>query len=242
MDGDLMNPSQHIERVIHSQTKEESQKNCLGLRASVIAVRLLALQGCAFRSHDESSSSLNCGNFIQMLKVFAQLSMEVDKVVLDNAPKNAQYIAPNIQKDILHIMANRVRQMIREDVGDERFCILVNEAKYESNREQLTIILSDVTTVECHYHFDIFNEAIYFVLMELSTRFNDKSVELLYLSVALDPRNSFESFNSDDICTLAKKFYPEDFNSQDICALEYELKYYVHDVIADQRFQVSHTC
>ncbi|XP_052185172.1 uncharacterized protein LOC127796813 [Diospyros lotus] len=141
MAEDLMNPSQHIERVIHSQTKEESQKNHLRLRASVIAVRLLALQGCAFRGHDKSSSSLNRGNFIQMLKTFGQLSMEVDKVILDNASKNAQYIAPNIHKDILHIMANRVRQMIREDVGDERFCILVDEAKDESNREQLAIIL-----------------------------------------------------------------------------------------------------
>ena len=43
----------------------------------------------------------------------------------------------------------------------------------------------------------------------------------------------------DDICTLAKKFYLEDFNSQNIYALEYELKYYVHDVILEQRFQVS---
>ncbi|XP_052203196.1 uncharacterized protein LOC127808670 [Diospyros lotus] len=146
MAKDLMNSSQHIERVIHSQTKEKSQKNRLSLRASVIAVKLLALQGCAFRGHDESSSSLNRGNFIQMLKTFGQLSMEVDKVILDNAPKNAQYIAPNIQKDILHIMANRVRQMIREDVGDERFCIFMDEAKDESNREQLAIILRFVNS------------------------------------------------------------------------------------------------
>ncbi|XP_052206770.1 uncharacterized protein LOC127811097 [Diospyros lotus] len=430
MAEDLMNSSQHIERVIHSQTKEKCQKNRLRLRASVITVRLLALQGCAFRGHDESSSSLNCGNFIQMLKAFAQLSMEVDKVVLDNTLKNAQYIAPNIQKDILHIMANRVRKMIREDVGDrEQLAIILRlqlalisiakdvsviweffshldniiniinsssqriselqNAQRKEDKHMLSIgeresgsganqignlqragatrwsshydyvksmigmysvtckvleylkvhcskassraevrgayrhfacfefvfnlilmhkimriidvlyqalqkksldilaamrfvsiaklILqelreegwevflqevkdfcsrhnihipdldssymigrySDETTVEHHYHFDVFNEAIDFVLMELSTRFNDKSIELISLSVALDPKNSFELFNSDDICTLAKKFYLKDFSSQDTYALEYELNYYVHDVIADQRFQVS---
>ena len=69
------------------------------------------------------------------------------------------------------------------------------------------------TTVKHHYHFEIFNEAIDFILMELNTRFNELLVELLSLSVALDPNNSFESFNNDDICKFAKKFYPEDFTN-----------------------------
>ncbi|KAL8556321.1 hypothetical protein ACS0TY_003944 [Phlomoides rotata] len=74
--------------------------------------------------------------------------------------------------------------------------------------------------------------------MELNTRFNDVSVELLSLSVTLYPKNSFESFNSDDICKLARKFYPGDFTDQDIVSLEYELIHYKHDVIMKQEFQV----
>ncbi|XP_022860389.1 uncharacterized protein LOC111380945 [Olea europaea var. sylvestris] len=46
---------------------------------------------------------------------------------------------------------------------------------------------SDETTIEHYYHYDVFNEAIDFVMMELNTRFNDISVELLSLSAALDP-------------------------------------------------------
>ncbi|KAL8484958.1 hypothetical protein ACS0TY_027314 [Phlomoides rotata] len=94
------------------------------------------------------------------------------------------------------------------------------------------------TTIEHHYHFVIFNGAIDYILMELNTRFNDVFVELLSLSVALDPQKSFESFNSDDICKLAKKLYPEDFTDQDIVSLEYELVYYKHNVIMKQEFQV----
>ncbi|CAH9085509.1 unnamed protein product [Cuscuta epithymum] len=75
--------------------------------------------------------------------------------------------------------------------------------------------------------------------MELTTRFNDKSVELLSLSVSFDPKNSYESFNVDAICTLVRKFYPEDFSSQDIRALKFELQHYVHDMIHDIKFQVS---
>ncbi|XP_075473385.1 uncharacterized protein LOC142504397 [Primulina tabacum] len=67
--------------------------------------------------------------------------------------------------------------------------------------------------------------------MELNTRFNESSVELLSLNTALDPKNSFDSFNSDDICKLAKKFYPGDFTDQEIVALEYELIHYKLDVM-----------
>ncbi|XP_073119619.1 uncharacterized protein [Henckelia pumila] len=47
-------------------------------------------------------------------------------------------------------------------------------------------------TIEHHYHFDVFNAAIDFILMELNTRFNELSVELLSLSTTLYPKNSFE--------------------------------------------------
>ncbi|XP_073119602.1 uncharacterized protein [Henckelia pumila] len=490
---------------MHAQSREEKEKNRLRLKTSIVIVRWLALQGCAFRGNDESLYSSNRGNFLELVKAFAKMSTEIDKVVLENAPKNAQYIAPEIQKEILHIMANRVRLMICEEVGDKCFCILVDEARDISKREQMAIILRFVnnhgiltkrffaiksvsdttslnlkkeisnflvhhdlqvkkirgqgydgasnmrgewnglqalflrdcpyayyvhcfahrlqltlvsaakdvsiiweffshldsvvnivtsstkriaelhtaqrneiehllatrerdsesgpnqignlqragatrwsshydsiksligmytatykvfevlsehspnerakakvrgiyrnmasfefvfilhlmhkimrttnalcqilqrktqdilaaisfvsttktilqefrefgneievrdldspyklgrsrqqTTVEHHYHFDVFNAAIDFILMELNTRFNESSVELLSLSTALDPKNSFASFCSDDICKLATKFYPEDFTDQDIIALEYELIHFKLDVM-----------
>ncbi|KAK4592881.1 hypothetical protein RGQ29_017153 [Quercus rubra] len=62
-------------------------------------------------------------------------------VVLENAPGNAKYTSPTIQKEILHILANNVRNAIREEIGDAKFCILVDEARDESKREQMAIIL-----------------------------------------------------------------------------------------------------
>ncbi|XP_042471469.1 uncharacterized protein LOC122053481 [Zingiber officinale] len=83
------------------------------------------------------------------------------------------------------------------------------------------------------YHYDSVKRliAIDFILMELNTLFNESSMELLSLSSALDPKNSFKSINIDDICKLAMKFYPEDFTNQDIIALKYELVHYKLDVI-----------
>ncbi|KAK3226125.1 hypothetical protein Dsin_005987 [Dipteronia sinensis] len=75
-------------------------------------------------------------------------------------------------------------------------------------------------TVEHYYRFNIFNDVIDFQLMELDIRFPDQTMELLALSYALDPTNHFESFNIDDIYTLAKKFYPSDFNERELSDLK----------------------
>ena len=45
-------------------------------------------------------------------------------------------------------MANKVRQMIREEVGDKYFRILVDEAQDISKREQMAIILRFVNNHE----------------------------------------------------------------------------------------------
>ncbi|XP_022847532.1 uncharacterized protein LOC111370053 [Olea europaea var. sylvestris] len=102
----------------------------------------------------------------------------------------------------------------------------------------ITTFEFEYPTIEHHYHFDIFNAAIDFQMMELDTRFNETSIELLSLSTALDPKNSFESFNMDNICKLAEKFYPENFKQQDIYCLKVELQHYQNDVISEPRFQV----
>ncbi|XP_022853462.1 zinc finger MYM-type protein 1-like [Olea europaea var. sylvestris] len=124
----LMKPSQHIDKVMHTISNEEVEKRCLRLKSSIRSARWLAFQRRSFRGHDESESSLNHGNFLEMIKILAETNTEIDKVVMKNAPKNAQDIASSIQKEILHIMANRVRRMIHAEIGDGYFCILVDEA------------------------------------------------------------------------------------------------------------------
>ena len=55
---------------------------------SINAVRWLACQNCAFRGHDESMSSRNRGNFLELIKYASLYNDEVKKVVLKNAPGN----------------------------------------------------------------------------------------------------------------------------------------------------------
>ncbi|KAH6831644.1 hypothetical protein C2S53_009119 [Perilla frutescens var. hirtella] len=62
---------------------------------------------------------------------------------------------------------------------------------------------------------------------------------MLMFSVVLDLKNSFESFNSDNICKLVRKFYAEDFSDQALVSLAYELRHYKRDVMVLQEFRVS---
>nr|XP_029148837.1 uncharacterized protein LOC114925379 [Arachis hypogaea] len=66
---------------------------------------------------------------------------EVDAVVLDNAPQNAIYTSPSIQKEILHIFARKVQNEIRNEIGNAKFCLIVDEARDESRREQMTLVV-----------------------------------------------------------------------------------------------------
>jgi len=69
-----------------------------------------------------------------------RLNVDIDDVVLEKALKNAKYTSPTIQKEILHILANKVKKKICEEVKDAKFYIFVDEAKDASNKEQMAIV------------------------------------------------------------------------------------------------------
>lgn len=138
---DLMTPSSHIDNVMNAKSKEEIMKNRMRVWATIECVRWLALQGCAFRGHDETNDSENCGNFLELLRFSAKLNDKIAAVILENAPGNAIYTSHDIQKQVLHLLAENVREQIRKEVGDSKFCVLVDEAQDNAYREQMAIIL-----------------------------------------------------------------------------------------------------
>ncbi|XP_058755986.1 uncharacterized protein LOC131629208 [Vicia villosa] len=138
---DLLNQDGHIRNIVQAQSSIDIKKNRLRLKTSIDSVRWLTFQSCAFRGHDESKESLNQGNFLQLIKLLACYNDEVAKVVLENAPSNSKYTSHHIQKEILHILSSRVKKHIREEIGDSKFCILVDEARDESKKEQMSLVL-----------------------------------------------------------------------------------------------------
>ena len=60
-----MNQPQHIDKVLNKQYHIEIENNRLQLKASIDVVRLLTLQGVAFKCRDENYTLVNCGNFLE---------------------------------------------------------------------------------------------------------------------------------------------------------------------------------
>ena len=70
---DLMNQSQHIQHVFHKYTTQDIVDNRLRVKFLIRTARYLALQDSAFRGHDESESSDNRGNFLELLEMLLKI-------------------------------------------------------------------------------------------------------------------------------------------------------------------------
>ncbi|XP_039127583.1 uncharacterized protein LOC120263685 [Dioscorea cayenensis subsp. rotundata] len=101
----------------------------------------LELQGLAFWGHDESSSSKNKGNFLELLYWYGARVDKIAKTLKANAPGNNQMTAPKIQKDLVHSCAKKVRSLIIEDISDQIFSLMVDEDRDISVKEQMAIVL-----------------------------------------------------------------------------------------------------
>ncbi|GAV82733.1 Dimer_Tnp_hAT domain-containing protein, partial [Cephalotus follicularis] len=97
--------------------------------------------------------------------------------------------------------------------------------------------LNSITSLMRMFHATyIFVAAIDSQLQELNSRFDENMVEILILSSALDPKDSFKSFSVDKICSLVSKFYSEDFTVQEQIRLPYELQHYAVDIFQHPNF------
>ncbi|CAI0389840.1 unnamed protein product [Linum tenue] len=71
---------------------------------------------------------------------------DVQRVVGKNAPKNLQLTSPMIQRDLVHAMACETTKRIIADIGNDFFCILVDETRDISMKEQMAIVLRYVNS------------------------------------------------------------------------------------------------
>ena len=76
-----------------------------------------------------------------MIKFLTSYNQEVAAIVLEKARQNASYSSPQIQKEILHVFSQKVKNTIREEISNAKFCLLVDEASDVSKKEHMAIVL-----------------------------------------------------------------------------------------------------
>ncbi|XP_061356455.1 uncharacterized protein LOC133300889 [Gastrolobium bilobum] len=186
---------------------------------------------------DNAYSSLTSFDFIIILHLMKEI-MGITDVLCQALQRISQDIS-----NALHLVSTtkELLQKLRE-TGWEAFLVHVQEfcikhdidipdmsAKYIGRRGRARNEQGDFST-ENFYRINVFCATIDYQLKELNSRFNDNTIELLALSMALDPRNRYKSFNSDDICKLVDKFYSRDFTEQEKLHLKMELQHFELDI------------
>jgi hypothetical protein len=126
--------------VLEKFTSEQIAKNRLQLKASIDVIRVLAFQDIAFRSLDESVSSVNCGNLLEILGLTISYNEQLVKVIA-KPPKNVTYTLLLVEKEILHVFSTKVKEVIHDEIGDTKSCLIVDETHDESIKEQMAVVL-----------------------------------------------------------------------------------------------------
>ncbi|KAL4579117.1 hypothetical protein LXL04_015252 [Taraxacum kok-saghyz] len=137
---DLLNEARDIRNTFEKFTDEDRKNNRLRLMAIIFSVRWCAFQAIAFRGHNEKTDSINKGNFLELREAIGNFNPEL-KELLRKAPTYALYTSPSIQKEILNLISTRVRRMICEEINGGKYCLLVDEARDECNKEQMSVVL-----------------------------------------------------------------------------------------------------
>ncbi|XP_069486309.1 zinc finger MYM-type protein 1-like [Ambystoma mexicanum] len=111
----------------------------------------------AQREHRCNSDDINHRNVREIWYLLAERGSIVKKKL--NGPKNARYLHPSIQNELLSIMAALVREGIAESLKGSPFSILADETKDLSKTEQLSVVVKYFHNNSVHERFLKFYKA-----------------------------------------------------------------------------------
>ena len=137
--GKRLNTS--IENCLDSTRSKKICNNRHYLKSIAETLLLTSRLEIALRGHDESKSSLNRGNFLEIFSLIASHDPIVQEYI-DKGPKNATYLSPDVQNSILQIMGKMIRGTICEQVRQSGyFSLMADETKDVSKQEQLSVVV-----------------------------------------------------------------------------------------------------
>ncbi|KAM0884851.1 hypothetical protein ACQ4PT_030718 [Festuca glaucescens] len=138
---DFKNQKASVKSKVTTYTNESLVKYETRVDTSLGIVSYLALQGEPFRGHDESASSLNKGNFLEMLDWYKERNREVKLAFDELCPKNAKMTSSTIQKILARHCAQAVTKSIKEEMDGCLFSVLIDESRDISVKEQMAVVV-----------------------------------------------------------------------------------------------------
>ncbi|KAK2418993.1 zinc finger MYM-type protein [Trifolium repens] len=136
---DYNNQRQSIANKFLRATRESEELYKIRLTCSLDCSRYLIAQGMAFRGHNESLTSLNKGNFRELVE-WVKSNNEQVRDAFDRGAKDCIMICSDIQKDFATSCAHEVTKVIMEELGDKQFSVLIDESRDISVKEQMAVM------------------------------------------------------------------------------------------------------
>ena len=119
---------------------EQVKKNRDILRKLIIAALYLARQEQAFRGHNEAAGSSNRGNFVELVRAFA----EFDTALAEHLGSSTVFsgMSNTIQNDIIESIARSIQDETDKEIHISPFiAVQVDDTSDISNKCQLTVII-----------------------------------------------------------------------------------------------------
>lgn len=155
---------QRIDTLIDSQRKaevhkhnEQVNKNREILKRLIDAVCYLAKQELPFRGHDESSASVNRGNYKELLNLLRNYDSPLDTHL--NTSTVFQGTSPVVQNDIIQAVADVLIDHIKTETSSASFfAIILDETSDVMSKSQLSTVLRYVHDGHVHERFVGFSD------------------------------------------------------------------------------------
>lgn len=134
---------------LHNQKVEQNREL---LKRFINAVCFLSKQELAFRGRDESETSINRGNYVELLKYTA----EYDPLLKAHLETSTVFkgVSNRIQNDLIDAVANSLLEEVKLEIKEASFVsVLVDETTDVSNTAQFSIVLRYIHNGETKERF-----------------------------------------------------------------------------------------
>lgn len=159
----IENPKSRIDILSSSVLQSRIQENKHIFGQIVRAILYLTKQGLALRGHRENlRDEINPGNFLALMKVFAQTDEILQSHLEKPRAKNATYLSSSSQNEIINVIGlDYIRSKIISEIKQAKFFSVIADEVSSHNVEHLSLCLRYIDG-----HHDIQEKHIAFVKLQ----------------------------------------------------------------------------
>lgn len=171
---------------INNAAKELIATNRMKLQSIMETIILCGRQNIPLRGHRDAGTDLEraCeghGNFWALLQFRISSGDTLLREHPTTAPRNATYISPDIQNQVIQVLGDHILHKILTNVKEEKFfSVIADEVTDSSNKEQLGVVLRYVNPTD--------NCKILYLFWNVVVAFRDRPLLLdFFTQHGLDP-------------------------------------------------------